>query len=342
MDNTQSEQSTRLSKPTAVIISDVHYSLSTLPLADTAFRAAIDKAALLGVPVIDAGDVTNDKAIIRAEVANALIQTLEYARKKHVGIYFLVGNHSMINEKGKDHALEFLRPYATIIDTPQQYVEAGVVLIPYQNDSDKLLEIIKSIHPGPILIMHQGFMGAAMGDYVVDKTSIPPDAVKDFTVFSGHYHRHQTIGTVTYIGSPYTMSFGEANDGPKGFLILNSDGTYQREILHLRKHVKVERDIAHAFIPEPGVNKDDLLWLKITGPASHLYALNKELLGRAHIGHSNFKLDLIPDSAGPSEVLTPTTKMTDLQVLEKLINSHSETDERRQYLKELAHALLDG
>src|SRR4051812_39679990 len=104
-------------KPIAVLVSDVHYSLKNLELSDKAFRAAIDTAHKLAVPLIDAGDLTDDKCIIRAEVANRLIKTMEYAKDKYVPVYCLVGNHSLINQKGKEHALEFLKPYCTVLDT---------------------------------------------------------------------------------------------------------------------------------------------------------------------------------------------------------------------------------
>ena len=62
--------------PTAVLISDVHYSLQTLPLADKVMRMAIDKANSLGVPLIVAGDLHDTKANMRAECVNAMIRDI--------------------------------------------------------------------------------------------------------------------------------------------------------------------------------------------------------------------------------------------------------------------------
>lgn len=340
-------------------MSDVHYSLNNLELSDKAFRAAIDKAADLGVPLIDAGDITNDKAILRGEVVNRLIETMLYAKSKQVEVFLLVGNHSLLNEKGKDHALNFLKPYATIIDS-HAYVWFGdtrVTLIPYQNDPEKLKSAIEHRH-ADILIMHQGFLGAQMGDYIQDKTSIDPALVKDFTVISGHYHRHQTltsikakeaemypmgVGTMTYIGSPFTTSFGEANDGPKGFLVLNSDGTYTREILNLRKHVKIEctwDEVSwldsdrspYTFLAQ------DLHWLKVSGPYSELQKLNKQEIGMRLFGHTNFKLDLIPTDAAPTDI--EVEKLTSEQVFDTLIDNTSESDEQKADLKRLWRSLI--
>ncbi len=338
MDNTSRKQSFRESEssPIAVIISDVHYSLTTLELANTAFRAAIDKAANLGIPLIDAGDITNDKAILRAEVMNKLIDTMKYANSRGIRPYLLVGNHSLVNEKGHDHALNFLQPYATIIDKPQlEYFKfTPVFLIPYQSDPAIFSEI-KMQNYTQIYVCHQGFKGAWMGDYVQDKTSVDPICVKDYTVISGHYHRHQTVGTVTYIGSPYTMSFGEANDGPKGFLVLNSDGTFTREILSLRKHVVIESDISdlHELVHR---NPMDLVWLKVTGPHSELNKIDKTALSEK-LGIMNLKLDLIPNDSQTVQI-EPTA--SDDAILDQLIDNLGETDEHKDYLKRLWRTVI--
>lgn len=346
-----------VSKPIAVLISDVHYSLQNLELSDKAFRTAIAKAAELGVPLIDAGDITNDKAILRGEVVNRLIDTMLYAKAQGVKVGLLVGNHSLLNEKGTDHALNFLRPYVEIYDTVGYLWATKLMLIPYQNDSDKLKTLLSQVVPGTTLIMHQGFLGAAMGDYIQDKTSIDPALVKDFTVISGHYHRHQTltllkvkeaemypmgVGTVTYIGSPFSMSFGEANDGPKGFLILNSDGTYTREILNLRRHVKIETDLDNLYLikhKDDAPTLDDLVWLKVSGPYSELQKLDKQEIA-ARLVLSNLKLDLIPTDAAPVSI--PVETLSAGEVFDSLINSSTESNEQKTKLRRLWRDLIEG
>jgi hypothetical protein len=42
--------------PIAVIISDVHYNINTLEVADKAMRMAINRANILNIPLIVAGD----------------------------------------------------------------------------------------------------------------------------------------------------------------------------------------------------------------------------------------------------------------------------------------------
>lgn len=323
-----------MSEPIAVCISDIHFNINTLTLASAALSAALKKAEDLNIPLIIAGDLNDTKAIIRGEVVNRLIEITRYAKTK---VYILAGNHDLINEKGEEHTLNFLRPYAQIIDQPDLW--KNVLFIPYQSSKEKFKEILdyEDHSKGGIIICHQGFLGAQMGDYIQDKSSISTDVVKDFTVISGHYHKHQTIGTVTYIGSPYTITFTEANDPPKGFLVLYSDGTFTREILGLRKHVIIETDIP-GLLDTPRVTPGDLIWLKVKGPQSQLKELDKKELGERLFGHSNYKLDLIPTDSDIVEL--EVDKMQNDEILDALIDACGDTGDTKIYLKKLWRDLL--
>lgn len=336
------KEATTLRKPLAVVISDVHYSLNTYQLANQAFLAAIEKAAQLGVPLIDCGDLTNDKAILRAEVVNTLINTMEYARDRNVPLYLLVGNHSLINEKGKDHALHFLHPYATVVSHPTAV--AGFNFIPYQTSSIQFIAAIQEFPKGSTVFGHQGTRGGQLGHYVKDPSAFDPEQVKDWRVFLGHYHSHYELGTTVSIGNPYTLTFGEASTAPKGFLIVYEDGSYTREILPLRKHVVVEvtvDNIRHELQTEAGSfepgNPDDLIWIKVRGTHSELSALKKSEVAKV-LGRTNFKMDKIYIDAPVLQSKTET--MSDTQILDAVIDAEQEGPEEKAALKALAREVL--
>jgi len=330
-------------KPIAVLISDVHYSLSTLELADTAFTMAIDKAAELGVPLYDLGDITNDKANLRAEVMNKMIDTLEYAKRRKVQVTLLVGNHSLVNEKSKENALNFLHPYATII-ADVAFID-GRLLIPYQASDLEAMGWLKSEGPGAVMFAHQGLTEALPGHYAMDHSAVHEKGIiYPITVFSGHYHNGQTIhltrgGTWTYVGNPYTLTFGEANDTPKGFLVLMDDNSFERIPCNLRKHVVVERTVATAKDPIAGLNQHDLLWLKIRGNATDLATVDKDELGKIHLGHANYRFEKILNTQDKIEapVLEQASKS---DILFQLIRETSESEESKTELVELARKLL--
>lgn len=332
------------STPTCVIISDVHYNINTIVVADAAMRVAINAANALNVPFVVSGDLHDTKAILRGECVKSIIKTFKLCKTKSIVI---LGNHCLLSEKSKEHSLEFLKPYAEIVDSPVFDRRLDSWLIPYIGDPAELAATLSQVGPGARIIMHQGVMGAKMGHYVVDRTSLPKEAFKDFRVISGHYHEAQDIqcgpigdnnvGLFSYVGNPYTLSFGEASHPRKGYAILHDDGSLERVPLNFRKHVVEEVNVDHWW--EIG-NKDpnDLLWLKVTGPKSELDKLNKNDVGKFLLGHSNFKLDLIPDASTPN--FQEVKDLTDEELIDLAVDSSGETVETKAYLKSLWREIL--
>lgn len=344
--------SPRVNKPVAVLISDVHYNVHTLLLADAAMRQAIAKANELEVPLIVAGDLHDTKANMRAECMNAMLETF---RLRSYECFILRGNHDQINEKSKEHALNFLETLGCeVVDKPfsMDLTEYGdhfqVYLVPYYSDVKELRAYLITIPKGSTIIMHQGLQGSESGEYIQDKSALTYDDVKDFRVISGHYHKRQDIktgrpqkgavGLFSYIGNPYTLGFGEANDPPKGFQILMDDGTLEFIRTGLRDHVIVEGKFVDESklefdlkkIPELG----DPLWVKIRGTKEQLMKVKKEHVVKV-LELQDFRLDLIPtDTTTNQEHIK--SDMSQAEVLDILIDSLAATsDDQKTRLKQL-------
>lgn len=333
--------------PTAVLISDVHYSLNTIALSNAVMKQAIECAADLKVPLIVAGDLHDTKANIRGECAAAMIATFKYAVAKEVTTVVLVGNHDRINEKTPAHSLEFLRPYVNhLVDSYDHWF--GVHFIPYQNDAEEFERQLEKVPQGSLVVMHQGVTGAESGEYVYDKSAVNKELLADYRAISGHYHRAQNIkcgrprkggvGLMSYIGSPYTVTFAEANDGPKGFQILMEDGSLQQVRTNLRKHV-----IEHICLEdgqlvvsfENDIFDDDIVWVKLSGPSLEIDTVKKEkirdVLGLTHL---NFKFDKIPTD--PSKLLDKEIeKKSNPELMDLLIDKSKESAEKKAELKAL-------
>lgn len=314
----------------AVLISDVHYSLKTLALADASLRAAFTEARRREVPLIIAGDLSDTKALLRAECVNAILKT--FSEFPDVENYTIVGNHDLINEKSEAHSLNFLEGRTWLVREMNYDSSLDLYFIGYQHDTAKLESILEGIPDGATIVMHQGIMGAHMGEYVVDKSSISPEKLARFRVITGHYHRHHSIGTATYIGTPYTVTFTEASDGPKGIQLLHADGSLEQVPLNLRRHVI--RECRYEDVMQPiDVRSDDLLWVKVSGPASEVDKLKKKVVGQALIGHENFRFDRIYDEAAPAEIEDVTLPPD--QLFDDLIEQSEETPEQKAYLSKL-------
>lgn len=327
------------SKPACVAISDIHFSLETLSVARRALELALANAEALGVPLWIGGDLHDGKDRLSAKVMNAIIEILKRAT---VPVYILVGNHDKVHEKAKEHGLNYLRPYAKIIDaTCAIEFMPNCAAIPYQSTSEQFLEELAMVQPGWTVFVHQGVLGAEMGDYIIDKSSVDPALLANHNLISGHYHRHQTIGTLTYIGSPYTQTATEATDGAKGCLIVNTDGSWERLIFDtLRKHVVIETtlalldeaDLAGAD-PFPHPNPGDVIWLKLRGPYAALATLDKKQIGARLFGHADFQYDPIYEEDDVQDKTVDAR--TDTEVMDNIIDALGETDVYKTELKAL-------
>jgi len=322
-----------VSKPLAVLISDIHYTLGTLDLADSALRSAIKAAEDLNIPLIIAGDTLDSKSIIRAECANRLITTLKSSKVK---TFTIVGNHDRINEKSSEHSLNFLEEYTTIVNST--FNIDNVWLLAYQHDKQYITDTLKVIPHNDIVIMHQGVKSAYMGHYIQDKTSLPLEAFKNHRVISGHYHRAQDLGTVSYIGNPYTLSFGEANDGPKGYAVLYSDGSMERIPLDLRKHVVIDTSIDELSNLTNNTRPIDLVLLKIKGNRHDLQNLKLSEIRKKFV--QPIKIDLIPTDQNVGH-MTSNVVQTDAEILDKVIDTTSTDPNEVALLKKHWRLLLE-
>lgn len=313
-------------------------------MATSALKSAQDEAIELGVPLVMNGDTLDTKVVMRGECVNRLIEIL--SREDAPQTYVNVGNHDLFNEKSTEHVLNFLRPYVRVVEAPMEvYTKNGPFrIIPYMSDPAVLSHYLSTLTKGQILVMHQGVQTAFMGHYAQDKTSLPPEAFDGFRVVGSHYHRRQNIkcgkvGLFSYIGNPYTLSFGEAQDGPKGFAVIYAPGALEFIDLDLRKHVVIDMHL-HKAATFTRPNTGDLVWLKLRGPQSDLAVLEKKDLAPL-VGVNDFRLDLIPDEGAAQETPKAEQPATDGEVLDNLIDATGETDVQKANLKKTWRTLLE-
>lgn len=334
-------------KPVAVLISDVHYNVHTLPLADAAMRQAIAKANDLNIPLIIAGDLHDTKANLRGECVKAMIETFKLSK---TDCYVLVGNHDKINEKSEDHSLTFLEAYCNVIQEPHFSPSTKSYLLPYYHDVAQLKIALSFIPKGSRIIMHQGVEGSNMGDYVQDKSALQKDDLADYRVISGHYHARQdikcgrpragAIGLFSYIGNPYTLGFGEAADPGKGFRLLMEDGTLEFIPTNLARHqiVICGWDDRHELFWGPilALKAVDKVWFKVKGTSEQLAKVTKQWITKELQlkPDFDFKLELIPEIVETEK--TSVNLFSAGETLDIMIDSLSNTSlERKEKLKQL-------
>lgn len=338
-----------MSEPTAVLVSDVHYSLPTLELADKAMRMAINKANELQIPLIVAGDLHDTKANLRGECVLAMLETFKTLT---VPCFVIVGNHDLINEKAANNSIEFLDGLnnESIRLVRKAHISLNnkyPALIAYHSQPSELRKVLSTIPKGSTLIMHQGLTGSNSGEYIQDHSAIIHNDVTDFRVISGHYHTRQDIktgrarkgavGLWSYIGNPYSLTFGEAYDPPKGFQILMDDGTLEFIPTNLRRHVIVKHNLKTGENEQSTIQiqDSDLVWVKVSGTKEQLSRIEKSSWLEDKGLPQNARFDLIPlDNETRHSKKTEGMKQSD--ILDDCIdNNNSLSQDAKERLKAL-------
>ena len=174
---------------------------------------------------------------------------LEILEKHNIKCYVLIGNHDIYyrNSNKISGIEEFIRGYDNIIpildNTTIDIDGTSIDLIPWLNDenidlSTKFIEESNSKY----CIGHFEFSGFkfAKDGFVNDKGLGTKMFRKYDHVYSGHYHTRSSKGNVTYIGTPYELTWSDYDD-PKSVTILDTEtGDTELVINPLTLHNKIE------------------------------------------------------------------------------------------------------
>ena len=194
---------------------------------------------VVGLPCIWTGDMLDTKELIRGKCMNSLLSYFAQSKLQHV---ILVGNHDYFNLECEEHSLEPLKLLSNVHVIDEPTVLNDMVFVPYIHDQEKLRNVLREYaNPNRVLFAHLELTDFDFGNgYLCTKGLSLADVSGYKRVVSGHFHKYQTKGNLTYIGTPFSHSFGEANQ--EKYL-----GMYDTETDELRlaetefpKHVSIE------------------------------------------------------------------------------------------------------
>lgn len=188
------------------LVGDPHLTHKTLERTEELFGLV----EAIGKPTIWLGDLLDTKEVIRGKVLNAWLRYFKRSKLQH---YVLVGNHDYFNLDCNDHALEVFKLLhnVTVIDDVLQL--DNLVFIPYIHNLETLRAVLARYQdPNKTLIGHLEISQFDFGNGHVCTSGLNLTDVAGFKrVISGHFHKYQTQGNLTYLGTPFSHSFGETD-----------------------------------------------------------------------------------------------------------------------------------
>jgi DNA repair exonuclease SbcCD nuclease subunit len=184
--------------------------------------------------VIHPGDLVDRRKYIN-------ILTLHTMRKcfvepmKEFEFHIIPGNHDCYHKNNNTvNALdEFLPEGMFVYHQPSEVVIGGrkVLMLPWMAPENEQQCIDAVNHStADILFGHLNLKGFEMHRGSVSEDGHDMGFLSKFThVYTGHFHHKSTMGNITYLGTPYEMTWSDYAD-PKGFHIWDTD-TLQLEFI---------------------------------------------------------------------------------------------------------------
>lgn len=150
-------------------------------------------------------------------------------QEKNIKAYIIIGNHDTFYKNTNDvNTVDLmLLEYDNIVSiskpTTIEIDGTKIAMIPWIC-ADNYTECFNEINntEAEICMGHLEIAGFEMYRGHASEGGLSPDSFKRFdTVFSGHYHHRSTKGNVTYLGTPYELTWQDYGD-PKGFHIFDT------------------------------------------------------------------------------------------------------------------------
>lgn len=180
------------------------------------------------------GDWNENRSALNISTLNYSYRGAKKLNDLGLPVYFCVGNHDLYHRHTREiHSVIPFQEFKNfiIVDQPMVVNEIadGALLTPYMfhDEYPKLQEFLKL----PFWAGHFEFKGFVVTGYNILMPTGP--SVTDFigpkNIFSGHFHKRQTMLHVHYIGNTFPMDFGDAGDFNRGMMVfdhLTEQATY--------------------------------------------------------------------------------------------------------------------
>ena len=170
------------------------------------------------------GDWHHNRSSLNITTMNYSIKALEILDSYFKKFYFIIGNHDLYYRDRRDIAsVAFADKFPNIKLINQPYTEDGVTLLPWMvNDEWKHVKKIKSPYVFGHLELPHFMMNAMVA--MPDHNELHEDHFENQkTVVSGHVHKRQQRGNITYRGNCFPHNYADVGDTERGMMIMEHD-----------------------------------------------------------------------------------------------------------------------
>jgi DNA repair exonuclease SbcCD nuclease subunit len=167
------------------------------------------------------GDWNHNRAAINIQTLHFGLSALERLSKAFDKVYFIAGNHDLFFRDKRDvHSVEWAKHLNNVVIVDDWFEEGNVVIAPWLVGEDWRQLEKKS---GKYLFGHfelPHFILNAMIE-MPDHGELQVNHLSKFErVFTGHFHKRQHKGNVSYIGNAFPHNFADVGDDNRGMMIL--------------------------------------------------------------------------------------------------------------------------
>ena len=167
------------------------------------------------------GDWNHHRASINIHTLQFGLQALEKLNDNFERVFFIPGNHDLYYRDRRDiHSVEWAKHLPNVQIVNDFYSEGDVCFSPWlvQDDYKKIPKL-----NGKYLFGHfelpRFYMNAMVE--MPDHGEINASQMTGFDkVFSGHFHKRQSLANVWYIGNAFPHNYADAGDDARGMMML--------------------------------------------------------------------------------------------------------------------------
>jgi DNA repair exonuclease SbcCD nuclease subunit len=171
------------------------------------------------------GDWHHNRSTTDVSTMNYTVSNLEKLSQSFEKVYFILGNHDLFyKDKREINSVEFMRLFPNIVPIRENFTQGDVTIMPWLiGDEWKEVSKLKSRYVFGHLELPLFYMNAMVQMPEHGQLQGSHFGHQEY-VFSGHFHKRQSKGNITYIGNAFPHNYADAGDDDRGMMTLEWGG----------------------------------------------------------------------------------------------------------------------